>query len=142
MEINLMTSFQITISPSRRVAGRFISDVRRKLQRALSEESAKSGLTQSDIARSIGVHRSVINRELKGFKDITLGRLAELAFAMGREPTLELLLDQDEVGTNAPSISVAPVLPNTAVNSMQAKLTKSSSLNSNVVSGQFVMEAA
>ncbi len=85
-----MPSFQITLRPSKRAAGRFVNNVRRKLLRALSEESAKRGLTQTDIAREIGVHRSVINRELRGQKDITLGRVAELASAMGRKVELEL----------------------------------------------------
>jgi transcriptional regulator with XRE-family HTH domain len=83
-------SFQITLSPSKRAAARFVNDVRRKLQRALAEESEKRGLTQTDIAKEIGVHRSVINRELRGRKDITLGRVAELALAMGRKAELDL----------------------------------------------------
>ena len=83
-------SFQITLSPSKRAAARFVNDVRRKLQKALAEESEKHGLTQTDIAKNIGVHRSVINRELRGRKDITLGRVAELASAMGRKAQLEL----------------------------------------------------
>jgi transcriptional regulator with XRE-family HTH domain len=85
-----MTSFQITLSPSKRAAARFVNSVRRKLQKALVEESQKSGLTQTEIANTIGVHRSVINRELRGRKDITLGRVAELASAMGRRAELEL----------------------------------------------------
>lgn len=97
-----MPSFQISISPSRRAAARFVAGVRRKLQRALTEENAKSKLKQSDLARSIGVHRSVINRELRGFRDITLGRVAELAFAMGRTPTFELVEEVLTAGSNAP----------------------------------------
>lgn len=84
-----MTSFQITLSPSRRAAGRFVNSVRRKLQKAFAEESKHSGLTQTDVAKTIGVHRSVINRELRGHKDITLGRVAELASAMGRRAVIE-----------------------------------------------------
>lgn len=85
-----MTSFQIGITPSRRAAARFVLAVRRALLKALAEEAKERGLTQSDIAREIGVHRSVINRELRGHKDITLGRVAELAFAMGRDTVFEL----------------------------------------------------
>jgi hypothetical protein len=83
-------SFQISITPNRRAAGRYVTRVRRSLQKALAEENKKRGLTQSDIARAIGVHRSVINRELSGRADITLGRVAELAWAMGRTPTFDL----------------------------------------------------
>ena len=85
-----MPSFQITISPSKRAAGRFVYRVRRALQKALAEEQEKRGLNQSAVARAIGVHRSVINRELRGRKDITLGRVAELAWALGRRAVLEL----------------------------------------------------
>lgn len=86
-----MPSFQSSITPSRREAARFVTHVRRELQKALVEEEAKRGLTQSDIARTIGVHRSVINRELRGYKDITNGRVAELAYAMGRVPHFSLM---------------------------------------------------
>jgi plasmid maintenance system antidote protein VapI len=67
-----------------------VQDVRRAIQKALAEEEARRGLTQSDIARAIGVHRSVINREIRGYKDLTLGRVAELAWAMGRFPAVDL----------------------------------------------------
>jgi hypothetical protein len=84
-----MPSFQITLSPSRRAAGRFIHTVRRSIQKALAEANKKTGLTQSDIARIIGVHRSVIHRQIKGREDISLGRIAELGVAMGKIPFFE-----------------------------------------------------
>jgi transcriptional regulator with XRE-family HTH domain len=84
-----MTSFQITLTPSKRAAGRFVNSVRRGLQRIFAEEQAKRGLTQAQIAREIGVNRSVIHRELMGQKDITLGRVGELASAMGRKAVIE-----------------------------------------------------
>lgn len=86
-----MASFQITLTPTRRAAGRFISSVRRALLEALVEEKKTRGLTQAQIARELNVHRSVINRELRGFKDISVGRIAELAWVLGREAKLELL---------------------------------------------------
>ena len=97
-----MTSFQIAISPSRRAAGRFISRVRRTLLRALEEEGARSGLKQSDIARSIDVHRSVISRELNGRQNITVGRIAELAWALGREIEFNLVSPDLADGNNVP----------------------------------------
>ena len=93
-----MSSFQITITPSKRAAGRFISKVRRSIQKALAEEHQKSGLTQSAMARAIGVHRSVINRELVGRKDITLGRIGELAWALGRVPIFDLVESSAQAG--------------------------------------------
>lgn len=86
-----MSSFQLSVTPSRRAAARHVTNVRRALLKALAEEEIKRGLTQSEIARVIGVHRSVINRELRGQKDITLGRVGELAFALGRDPEFALL---------------------------------------------------
>jgi plasmid maintenance system antidote protein VapI len=95
-----MTSFQIGISPSRRAAGRFISRVRRALQRAVVEEGERTGLNQSKIAEAIGVHRSVISRELNGRQDITLGRIAELAWAMGREIEFSIVVPEEVQGSN------------------------------------------
>ena len=100
-----MPSFQLTISPSRRAATRFIHKVRRSIQKALLEEKLSIGLTQSEIARRIGVHRSVINREIRGQKDLTLGRVAELAYALGREPLFELKKPEVQPGANIRNVS-------------------------------------
>ncbi len=108
-------SFQISITPSRRAAARFIGSVRDLLLRSLADSHVKTGLTQSDIARTIDVHRSVINRELRGRKDITLGRIAELAFAMGLEPRLQLLEAEFEQGTNISTDNVM-IRSNTTAN--------------------------
>jgi predicted XRE-type DNA-binding protein len=99
-----MTSFQITLSPNRRAAARYVTQVRRALQKALAEEQKASGLTQSQIARAVGVHRSVINREMRGQKDLTLGRVAELAWAMGRKPIFELVPIINPHGSNLPPV--------------------------------------
>ena len=95
-----MTSFQISIAPTKRAAGRFIAHVRRELVRALAEEGAKRGINQSVLAREIGVHRSVINRELRGYKDMTLGRVAELASVMGCHIRFELEPEQVDARAN------------------------------------------
>ena len=115
-----MPSFQISITPKQRAAGRFVSLVRRAIQKALAEETAKRGLTQSDVARAIGVNRSVISREIRGHKDLTLSRVAELAWALGRKPVFDL----QEVVVSAtanhihalpqvtsPAASAAPMIP-------------------------------
>lgn len=95
-------SFQITISANRRAAARFVVAVRRALQKAYAEEQAKRGVTQTAIAKAIGVHRSVINRELRGKKDLTLGRVAELAWALGRVPEFSLPRADLPIGSNLP----------------------------------------
>ncbi len=93
-----MPSFQIALSKTERAGGRFVLAVRRALQRALIEENKKHGITQSDIAREIGVHRSVVNRELKGEKDITLGRVGEIARALNRRAVVSLMPIQPKQG--------------------------------------------
>jgi transcriptional regulator with XRE-family HTH domain len=97
-----MSSFQITITPSKRAAGRFVSKVRRAIQKALAEEEQAQGTTQSDIARSIGVNRSVISREIRGHKDLTLGRVGEIAWALRRMPSFELLKVTVALGPDMP----------------------------------------
>lgn len=97
-----MTSFRIAITPSRRAAGRFISQVRRAIQKALAEEEARNGVRQADIARAIGVDRSVIHREIRGHRDLTLGRVAELAWALGRQPSFDLVAPEAGNGSNQP----------------------------------------
>jgi len=107
-----MPSFQIAVKPNRRAAARFVGQVRRAIQKAFKEENKKTGITQSDIARALGIHRSVINRELKGFKDITLGRVAELAWALGRKPSFNLDAQIVAIGQNvqsAPAVVTATV---------------------------------
>jgi hypothetical protein len=94
-----MPSFQIAIEPNRRAAARFVGQVRRSLQKAFVEEQKKRGLTQSEIARMLKIHRSVINRELKGLKDMTLGRVGELSWAMGRSPVFSLHTPQINTST-------------------------------------------
>jgi DNA-binding CsgD family transcriptional regulator len=121
-----MPSFQITLTPNRRAAARFIGQVRRALQKAYIEEQTARGLSQSEIARALKVHRSVINRELKGLRDISVGRVAELSWAMGRKPLLSLTQSPQPVGANQSTgidqdqrakINAATPPPATSVNS-------------------------
>jgi transcriptional regulator with XRE-family HTH domain len=102
-----MPSFQISITPNRRAAARFVTDVRRKILKALEEENKKRGLKQTDLARAINVHRSVINRELRGKKDMPVGRVAELGWALGRIPTFNLPERVPQDGSNLPMPAVA-----------------------------------
>jgi len=97
-----MSSFQTAVTPSRRAGNRFISAVRRTLQKAFAEEASKRGLTQAEIARRLGVNRSVITRELRGVENLTLRSVAELAHGMGRRAELVLTEPSLQVGANAP----------------------------------------
>lgn len=98
-----MTSFQISISPNRRAAARFTSHVRRTLQRIFVEEQERSGVTQSDVARKLNIHRSVVSRELHGRREISIGRIAEYAWALGREINFDLPLAEIMHGVNRPA---------------------------------------
>src|SRR6266851_3248790 len=100
-----MMSFRTTLTPHRRAAARFVVGVRRTIQKAFADENRRSGLTQTAIANSIGVHRSVVSREMRGASDMTLGRVAELGWALGLEPHFELRKPAQRVGQNISDIS-------------------------------------
>ena len=95
-------SLQITITPKERAAGRFVSRVRRAIQKALAEEHAKNGITQSDIARAFGVNRSVVSREIRGHRDISLSRVGEYAWVLNRIPQFGLQERTNAAGSNLP----------------------------------------
>jgi|SRR5258708_22403013 hypothetical protein len=83
----------------RRVA-RFIGKVHRELQDALEHEKKTRGLTQQQIASLLNVNRSVINREFLGGGNLTLRRLAELAWALGWDIIFELRRPTTIAGQN------------------------------------------
>lgn len=119
-------SFQIIISANRRAAARFVGNVRRALQRAYVEEQKRTGITQTKIAHALGVHRSVINRELKGTKDMTLGRVAELAWALGRKPVFELEpLPISTTANHLPQFSAAASAPSVIPRSVESTAASS-----------------
>ena len=106
-----MPSFRTSVTPHRRSAARFVESVRRKLVAAYADQPA---VTQTAIADRLGVHRSVINRQLRGVSDLTLGRVAELAWCLGHEPTFGLIKIEDVRGNQQPaSISVLSVVKST-----------------------------
>ena len=109
-----MMSFRITISRKDQVAARFVSWVRRAIQKAFAEEAYTRGLTQSDLARAIGVNRSVISREIRGYKDLSLSRVAELAWALGRRPVFTLEEPLVKQGSNQPAQVTTPMVPRLA----------------------------
>lgn len=85
-----MASFQISLSPTKRAAGRFISLVRREIQKAFAEEQAARGLTQSAIAAELNVNRSVIHRQIVGYENMSIGRVGQIASILGRRPVFRL----------------------------------------------------
>ena len=78
-----MNSFVFDIGERARKVSRFVGRVRSELQRALIAEKKSRKLSQQEIAQLIGVNRSVINRQLMGTENLTIRRVAELAWALG-----------------------------------------------------------
>jgi hypothetical protein len=90
-----MPSYQISLTPTKRAAGRFIAAVRREIQKAFAEERACSGMTQAAIANALEVHRSVIHRQIVGHENLTLGRVGEIACVLGRDIVFHLVKPEE-----------------------------------------------
>jgi predicted transcriptional regulator len=103
-----MTSFRIGLDSRRRAVGRFVGGVRRELQRAFLEEKAEVGLTQSGLARILGVNRSVVSRQLQGRENLTLETVAEYAWAMRRRGRYVMEKQTQKDGANH-----VPAMPKT-----------------------------
>lgn len=94
-----MASLRTLVKPNRRAAARFVGQVRRRILRALDE---RPDVKRTEIADALDVHRSVITRQLNGTSDMSLGRVAELAWALGYEPRLELVdIGSQEAGNSS-----------------------------------------
>ena len=91
-----MPLFTFDIGDRARNVSRFIAGVRSELQRAFAHERKTNRLTQQNIAAKLGVHRSVINRQLMGFENMTVRSVADLAWAMGWEPEFRLSKQTDQ----------------------------------------------
>jgi hypothetical protein len=97
-----MNLYLFDIGEKARKVGRFVGHVRAELQKALVAEKAERHLTQQQIATIIGTSRQVINRQIMGFENLSLRRVAELAWALGWEIVFYL---------RKPQIASAPVIP-------------------------------
>jgi transcriptional regulator with XRE-family HTH domain len=74
-------------SPTQQKAAVFTEAVRQQLRAALEE---RPELSQADLASALGVANSVITRQLRGYADLSLGRVAEISWSLGLEPAFEL----------------------------------------------------
>jgi len=114
-----MNSYVFDIGGKARKASRFIGHVRAELQKALIAEKAARKITQQEIANLLGVNRSVINRQLMGEENITLRRVAELAWALGWEIVFELRKPSAARGKNHMSLDAyQPPQTRTGANSV------------------------
>ncbi len=84
-----MTFFRFDIHARSRKAARLMGRVRRELLKAVMEER-DAGLTQQELAQRLQAQRATINRQLSGEAEITLRGLADLAWALDREISVEL----------------------------------------------------
>ena len=101
-----MTSYRTGISGNRRAAARLVAKVHRQVQKAY-DSRRRDGVTQTSIANAIGVHRSVINRQLNGREDISVSRIGELAWALSYEADFDMKPVGNSIKpTNAPAITV------------------------------------
>lgn len=83
-------SFQFEIGAKRRKVARFLASAHRELVEAFLDERSSRKITQQEIASKIGVHRSVINRQLTGAGNLTLRTLAEWAYALDRDVEIRI----------------------------------------------------
>lgn len=90
-----MKTVSQTVTTTQKIkGGRFIGDVKRALRLALLEEARENGMTQTEIAKRLGVNKSVISRIINGTQDLTLRTVGEFARALGRIPKFTAERDQ------------------------------------------------
>ena len=85
-----MTSSRTSPSSLDVSAARFVGDVKEEIAIAFLQELAERKLTKADIARALGVNRSVVSRILNGTAPLELRTIGQLAWALGRDPQFKL----------------------------------------------------
>jgi hypothetical protein len=104
-----MSSLVFDIGAKKRAVARFMEVVRHEVQKAVAHEKETRKLTQQQIADMLDTTKSVVNREILG-GNLTLRRLAELAWALGWEIVFEFREPVAVAGQNqAPDVSAPPV---------------------------------
>ena len=77
----MMMSYQLKLSAKDMKVARLIS----RLAKLIQVELVDSGMTQQEVARKIGVDRSVVNRRLSGSANLTARSIAEFAYAFDKD---------------------------------------------------------
>lgn len=93
-------SFRSKIDKRRQTYIRLLSEIAHALNKALEEEHAQRGLTQADIARTLGKQKSFVSRKLSGDTNMTLETLADLAYALDRPVRVSLPSREPAFGQN------------------------------------------
>jgi ribosome-binding protein aMBF1 (putative translation factor) len=108
-------SFQMPTNVRGRKVARFIERVHQAIQTAFVD----SGMSQNQLAKKLGVDRSIVNRRLLGHDNLTLKTVAELAWALDHDVVFEfrpadhidrednhyVLTDDDAISASVPSIT-------------------------------------
>jgi transcriptional regulator with XRE-family HTH domain len=89
-----------TTNRTDRIATRFIGQVHVVLGHAAVEVARRQRLTRADVAKILGVNKSVITRILSGKSNLTIKTIGELAGALGYRPELVLRSIERTKGTN------------------------------------------
>ena len=108
-----MNLYLFDIGERTRKAARFIGHVRAELQKAWLTEKASRKITQQQIATTLDVNRSVINRQLMGYENLTLRSVFDIAWALGWEPIFYLRKSQaqaEQAGQPVP-VQSGPQMP-------------------------------
>lgn len=83
-------SFLFDLDEKSEAAAKFITKVRDELVHAFLIQKLESGATLQSVAEKIGGDRSAIHRLLNGEGNLTLRKVAELSWALGKEPFFEV----------------------------------------------------
>jgi transcriptional regulator with XRE-family HTH domain len=108
LEEILMTSYRFAPSPRNRIAARFIGQIGRELQNAYIEEKRERKITRNQIAKTFGINRAVVSRQLSGRANLTARTIADYAWVLGRDLVFSMPKRQARTGTNQ-IINVAPL---------------------------------
>lgn len=100
-------SFQMRVKPHRLAGALFVTEVRDALLAMAMKRKYENKLRQADIAREVGVDRSVVNRQLTGKADLSLMRVGELAEILGCVAEFRLV-PKDQKPGNAPDAGYLP----------------------------------
>ena len=80
-----MRSYTSKIDPRRRIFVRLLTAVYGEIERALAESEKDHKLSRAEIARRLGINRSVLTRRLNGTQNMTLETVADMAWALERD---------------------------------------------------------
>ena len=93
----------------------------REMRRVFERLNKEEGLTFSEIARRLGVNRSVVTRRFKGRTNLTLDVLSDMFRAMGARPNFVAELYKD-LRSDCPTWSNVSVLSQSLLAAFEAEL--------------------